>query len=224
MKAWQTNFYGDHNLGLYGKASDRICVLGKSLEKKRERIEGVLRVKTVALTVSNTDFLGMFCAMNENGMLLPKITTDLETKKFKELKKLFGLNVEVLNSNLTALGNLVLCNGQGALISKLFTKKEKKVIEDCLDVEACFSTIAGIRTVGSCGVATNRGCLLHRDASEEEIKNVGEILKVKVDIGTANFGSPFVGSCVIANSRGAIVGESTSGPEITRLQEALDLL
>jgi len=224
LRVWQTNFYGDHNLGLYGKSSDRICVLGRILEGKREKIEEFLNVKTVALTISNTDLVGIFCALNENGMILPKIITDLEREKFEELKKLFGINVKVLNSNFTALGNLILCNGHGALISKLFTKKDKKMIEDCLDVESHFSTIAGIQTVGSCGIATSKGCLLHRDASEEEIKIAEEVLKVKVDIGTANFGSPFVGSCVIANSKGAIIGESTTGVEIIRLQETLELL
>jgi translation initiation factor 6 len=109
-------------------------------------------------------------------------------------------------------------------VSKVFSKKEKKEIEDCLGVEAVFSSIAGIQTVGSCGIATEKGCLLHRDAKEEEIKIVEEVLKVKVDIGTANFGSPFVGSCIIANSKGALVGESTTGPEIVRIQEALELL
>jgi len=137
---------------------------------------------------------------------------------------LFGMNVKVLDSNFTALGNLILCNGHGALVSKLFTKREKKSIENCLGVEACFSTAAGIQTVGSCGVVTGKGCLLHRDASEEEVKIAEEVLKVKADIGTANFGSPFVGSCIIANSKGAIIGESTTGPEIIRLQETLDLL
>lgn len=224
LKIWQTNFYGDHNLGLYGKTSDRICILGRILEGKREHIENVLKVKTVALTLSNTDFVGIFCVLNENGMLLPKIATDTERGKFVELKKLFGLNVDFLDTKFTALGNLILCNEHGAVISKLFTKKDKKMIEDCLDVESSFSTIAGIQSVGSCGIATNKGCLLHRDATEGEIKNVEEIMKVKVDIGTANFGSPFVGSCIIANSNGAIIGESTSGPEVDRIYQTLGLI
>jgi translation initiation factor 6 len=209
---------------LYGRSSDKICILGNILEKKREIIEDVLKVKSVALTLSNTDFVGIFCALNDNGILLPKIITDSEKEKFSELKKLFGININVLNSKFTALGNLILCNENGALISKLFSIKDRRVIEDCLGIESSFSTIGGIQTVGSCGIATNRGCLLHRDASEDEIKLAEEVLKVKVDIGTANFGSPFVGSCAIANSNGAIIGESTTGPEITRLEEALGFL
>jgi len=221
---FQTNFFGDHNLGLYGKACEKICILGKSLEEKREKIEEVLKVKSVALTLSNTDLVGIFCALNENGIVLTRILTSFEKEKFLELKKLFGMNLLILKSKFTAVGNLILCNGKGALISKLFSKKEKKEIEDCLGVEAVFSTIAGIQTVGSCGIATDKGCLLHRDASEEEIKIVEEVLKVKADIGTANFGSPFVGSCIIANSEGALIGESTTGPEIARIQEALGFL
>jgi translation initiation factor 6 len=224
LKVWQTNFFGDHNLGLYGKACDRICILGRSLEEKREKIEELIKVKSVALSLSNTDFIGIFCALNENGIVLPKILTNFEKEKFFELKKLFGINALVLKSKFTAIGNLILCNGKGALVSPVFGKREKEKIEDCLGVEAVSSKIAGILTVGSCGVATNKGCLLHRDASEEEIRTVEEILKVKADIGSLNFGSPFVGSCSIANSNGALVGESTSGPELVRLQEALGFL
>jgi translation initiation factor 6 len=167
-------------LGLYGKACDRFCVLGKRLEEKRKKIEEVLKVKSVALTLSNTDFIGIFCALNENGIVLPKILTNSEREKFFEFKKLFGINFLVLKSKFTAIGNLILCNKKGALLSPVFTRKEKKDIEDCLGVEVAFSKIAGISTVGSCGVATNKGCLLHRDASEEEIRLAEEILKVKV--------------------------------------------
>ena len=131
------------------------------------------------------------------------------------------MNVTVINTKFTALGNLVLCNDKGAVMSSVISKKEKKKIEDCLGVGGEYGSLASITTVGSCGIATNKGCLVHRDASEEEIKVVENILKVPVDIGTANFGSPFVGSCIIANSNGAVIGESTTGPEVTRIMEAL---
>ena len=97
-------------------------------------------------------------------------------------------------------------------------------IQDCLDVEIKYSKIANISVVGACGIATNKGCLLHKDVKEKETEAVQEVLKVEVDIGTANFGSPFVGACGFANSNGAIVGESTTGPEVARLMETLALL
>ena len=224
MKVLLTNFHGDHNLGLFGKATDKICILGDFiLEKTRKKIEETLKVKTIGLSISNTNLVGMFCCFNSNGILLPKIATEMEIKKWKEVARNLGLNLEILNSKFTTLGNLILCNDKGAIVSKLLKKEEKK-IKDCLDVEIKYSKIGNISVVGACGIATNKGCLLHRDAKEEEIEAVQEVLKVEVDIGTANFGSPFVGACGFANSNGAIVGESTTGPEVARLMEVLSLL
>jgi translation initiation factor 6 len=225
MKVLLTNFHGDHNLGLFGKASDKFCILGNFVsERNKEQTEDVLKVKTVRITVANTDLVGVFSCINSNGILLPKIATVREIELLKNMKRELDINLEILNSKFTALGNLILCNDRGAVVSRNFSKKDKKRIGDCLGVESEFSTIAKMDVVGSCGVATNKGCIVHRDASEEEVKKIEEILKVQIDIGTANFGSPFVGSCAIANSNGAVVGESTTGPEINRIMGVLELI
>lgn len=224
MRVAQLNFYGDHNLGLYGKACDKFCIMGNIEEKNIEQIRKTLGVECINATVSDTDFVGVLSAFNENGILLPRIVNSKELEIFSRIKKEFGLNIETIGSKFTAIGNLILCNSRGAVISSLFTEHDKKIIEDCLGVEACHINIAHMKTVGSVGVATNKGCLLHRDAEENEIEGVKEILKVEVGVGSANFGSPFVGSAIIANSKGAIIGESTSGPEVVRIQEALNLL
>jgi translation initiation factor 6 len=105
----------------------------------------------------------------------------------------------------------------------LISRKEKKKIEDCLGVETEYSEIANLNIVGSCGVATNNGCLLHWDVKEDEMKVVEDLLKVDVDIGTVNFGSPFVKSGLIANSKGCLLGEKTTPPELARIMEALNL-
>jgi len=225
LKILQTNFHGDHNLGLFGKSSDKFCLVGNFVQEKvKQKIEEALKVKTVRTTVSNTDLVGVFCSFNSSGILLPKILTRTETENFNKLKKEFGVNIEVLKSKFTAVGNLVLCNDKGAVVSKLFSKTSKKRIEDCLGVEADYCSVAGMDVVGSSGVASNKGCVVHRDASEGEVKKIGEILKVQTDIGTANFGSPFVGSCCFANSSGVAIGESSTGPEINRIIEVLELL
>lgn len=225
MKIIQTNFHGDHNLGLFGKSSDKFCIVGNFiLDKTAKKMEEILGVKVIRTTVANTDIVGVFCCFNSNGMVLPNIMTDREIVLFKNLKEEFGMNLEILKTKFTAIGNLALANDKGAIISEIFTKKDKRRIEDCLGVEGEYSSIAKMSIVGSTGIATNKGCLIHRDATEEEIKNIESILKVPVDIGTANFGSPFVGSCFIANSSGAMIGESTTGPEVTRIMETLQFL
>lgn len=222
MKIIQTNFFGDHNLGLYARSSDKVCLIGSFISKKvEEKIGEILDVEIVKTTLSGTDFVGMFSAINTNGVVLPNIIKKLEIERLKNIFKTLDLNYIVINSKFNCLGNLILCNDNGAVISKTFSKPDKKKIESILDVETDYGTISGMNIVGSAAVATNKGCFIHRDASENEIKKTEEILKVKADIGTANFGSPFVGSCFFANSNGVVVGNSTTGPEIDRIYESL---
>ncbi|MEM5834588.1 MAG: translation initiation factor IF-6 [Candidatus Aenigmatarchaeota archaeon] len=225
MKILQTNFFGDYNLGIYGKACDKFCLLGSFIPQNlKKKIEEFLKVKVYPITLARTDLVGIFCSFNSKGIVLPKILTEKELNSLKELGKELGINFGIIKTKFTALGNLILCNDNGALVSKLFSRKEKEKIEDLLGVECEYLSIAGIKTLGTCGIATNKGCIIHRDANEEEIKTAEEVLKVSVDVGTANFGSPFLGACGFANSNGAVIGGLTSGPEFARISEALGLI
>ncbi len=225
MRVLQTNFFGDHNIGLFAKASDKICLVSNSIPAKRmEKIQKVIGVKIFQTAIANSEIAGIFCALNSNGIILPKIATQDEIKNLKKVAHERGVSVGVVNSKFTALGNLVLCNDKGAIVSRFLSLKDKKIIRDCFDVELEYGTVAGLNSVGSCGIANNRGCVLHRDANENELDKFQEVLHVDTDVGTANFGSPFLGSCGVANSKGLVVGESTTGPELTRLMEVLGLL
>lgn len=225
MKIIQADFHGDANIGLFAKSSDRVCLVGSFvLDNTLEKMKNILGVNVRKINIANTDLIGLFCVMNSNGILLPKITSSRELDFFRKMKKEFGFDITILPTRFTAIGNLIAANDNGAVISNIFSRIDKARIEDCLDVEAEYSSISNQNIVGSLSVTTNKGCLLHRDAEDEEIKKIEEILKVKVDIGTANFGSPFVGSCVVANSNGAVVGDQTTGPEVVRISETLDLI
>jgi translation initiation factor 6 len=209
-------------LGLYARCSDKVCIIGNFISKKtEEKISAALDAKIVKTTLSGTDFVGIFATLNSNGVVLPNLVKKFELDKLKSVFKSLDLNYAVISSKFNCLGNLILSNDKGAIVSKTFSKIEKKKIENVLDVESDFGTLDGMNIVGSTAVATNKGCLVHRDASEDEMKKVEEILKVKVDIGTANFGSPFLGSSFFANSNGAVVGDSTTGPEADRIYETL---
>jgi translation initiation factor 6 len=218
MKAIYIDFNGDNNIGLFGKACDRLCLISNRLEEKKLNIiKDTLKVDTLTLTLADTELIGLFCAFNSNGILLPRIVNRKEVETIKKI----GINVEILKTKFTALGNLILCNDKGALISKIFSKTQKKKIEDCLGVESEYCSLAGLNTPGSCGISTNKGCVVHRDCNDEEVEKVKSILKVKVSAGTVNFGSPFVGTGVIANSNGILVGALTTAPELENLIEFL---
>lgn len=214
FKFLKTSFNGDQNVGLYGFATDGYCLLGIE-PKNLKKIEEALKVKATVTSIAGTELIGIFATGNKNGIVLTTIIEDFE---LKNIKKMFDINVEVIKAKHTAHGNMILCNDKGCLISE-HLKAYKKKIEDVLGVEADIGTVAGLEVVGSAAVATNIGCLCHRAASEEELKKIEELLKVRTDVGTTNYGSPFIKSGLIINSNGMIVSETSTGPELGRVDE-----
>ena len=183
-----------------------------------QKIKDVLGVDVKICSIADTHFVGIFVAGNKNGLLLPKIIEDYELKK---LKKMFDINIEVIQSRQTAMGNIVLCNDKGCIIPDSL-KQFKKQIQDCLGVDVEIGSVVDSDLVGSAARASNKGCLAHIDADEKEVKKIEKILNVKADIGTVNFGTPFIKAGVIVNSKGLIVSEQSTGPEIDRCFEVFE--
>lgn len=215
MKLFRTNFNGDPNPGLYSFATDSYCLLGFQPKKKiLEKMKSVLKVDIKFSTIAGTELTGLFATGNSFGILLPKIINKQELKNIKEV------NTLIIKAKETALGNLVVCNDKGCLISEKL-KRYKKQIADCLMCEVDTGRIASLSIIGSSAVASNKGCLCHRETEEEEAKKIESLLKVKVDIGSM-YGSPFVRSGIIVNSFGAVVSEQATGPELDRIIEIFE--
>ncbi len=207
-------FEGDPNIGMYGFATDSYCILGKEVSlKAAEKIYEILKVNIKTAFIAGTEFPGLFAAGNSNGIIIPKIA---EKSEINALRKL-DVNILITKNKETALGNLILCNDNGCIISKKL-RQYKKEVKDCLDCEVEVGTMAGLEIVGSAGRASNFGCLCHRNVSEEEIKKIEEVLKVKADVGSVS-GSPFVKAGIIVNSHGILASEESTGPELGRMQE-----
>ncbi|MFH0929279.1 MAG: translation initiation factor IF-6 [Candidatus Aenigmatarchaeota archaeon] len=216
FKFSKAKFKGDPNIGLYGFATDKYCLLGITPQSSMlNTIKKTVGFKPKITSLSGTELLGIFVAGNSNGIILPKI---IEEHELKKIKKMLGLNIEVINSKRTALGNLILCNDKGCIISRGLSRFKGK-ISDVLGVEVGTGTVAGLSIVGSAAAASNIGCLCHREASEKEMKLIESVLKVKVDIGTAGYGSPYINSGVIVNSKGILYSEVTTGAELGRIEE-----
>jgi translation initiation factor 6 len=210
------DFRGDPNIGLYGFATDNYCVLGAEPQKRiLSQIKKTLQTDIKISTITGTELIGLFASGNSNGIILTKI---IESYELNKLKKLFGINLEIIKTKETAMGNLILCNDNGCLISKSLIKC-KKTIADVLGCEVVTGTVANLDIVGSTAIASNIGCLCHREAKESEMKKIEKILKVKVDVGTVGYGSPFIKSGLIVNSRGVLYSEGTTGAELGRISE-----
>lgn len=212
MSIEKYNYRGDINIGLYAIATNEYLVVPREFTRK-----DFFPQDAVETRIAGTRLIGLFTAGNSNCLLLPDSVKDREKKKLEDA----GIPVQVIENNENALGNLILANDKGAVISEKL-EDQKDVIEEALDVPVEIGGIAGIANPGSCGVANKNGVLIHRDASEEEAEHVRDALKVeKVDIGTVNMGSPYIGSGIVSNDEYFLVGEDTTGPEIGRIDMVL---
>jgi len=158
-------------------------------------------------------------AGNSNGLIVSPYIFSHELDIIRE----HDINVEIIPDKLTAIGNVIVANDNGAIVHPGLSDESKRILRKTLEVELVESTIAGFDIVGSAVAATNKGALVHPDASEDELELVEDALGVPAKIGTVNRGVKLVGACIIANSRGVIVGNKTTGPELARIDQVFNL-
>jgi len=220
FKFARLNFHSDPNIGMFGFTTDSYCLLGVELPKKTlEKLKQVLQVDIKITQIFGTQLIGLFCSGNENGIVLTKMA---EPEEVEAIKKLFpSLNILVIPTDVTATGNMILCNNNGAIIAPPL-EKYKSQIEECLGCPAEVGTIAGLDVVGSAAITSQKGCLCHRETTEEEIALVEKTLKVKADVGTVGYGNPYIKSGVLVNTKGVIVSENSTGPELGRVGEIFE--
>ena len=212
MDIQRYNYEGNINTGFYITTSQEQSIVPPDFGKTDE-----LDTAYCETFIARTRLVGLFTAGNSNCILVPDTITDREKRKLEESDVKFRL----IDTKETALGNQILANDNGALISERLEDR-KKEISEALEVPVEVGEIAGIGNVGSTAVTNSYGAVIHRDASEEEAEKLKTVLKLEdVDIGTVNTGSPFVGSGAAAGGKLILVGEDTSGPEIGRIDRTM---
>jgi translation initiation factor 6 len=213
--------YRSPNVGLFLRANDNTLLIPFGFaDTKTKKLKEYLNVKKIMhVSIAGTRLIGPMSVMNNNGMLLPWTASDEELQFLKQT----GLNVERLESKFTAIGNLILANDKGAIVSSLFNGEVHQSIRDVLGVPIQIMSISGYVQVGSMVVTTNAGAIVHPNANDREIKSIAEILQVEAEPATINGGSPFLSSGIIANFKSAIVGSLTTGPELIMITRALKI-
>lgn len=216
-----TAYNRNPNIGVFAAANDSIAVLPKTCSRSFcSSVESTLGVEVVKTNICGTSLIGVMGAMNNNGFLLSKHAEKREVRALGGV----GLEVGVIEDKHTALGNLVILNDRAAVVSELFSKNAVKTMEDVLDCEVFSRNLHGFKTVGSLGIATNQGSLVHPLLEEDELDWMEEVLRVDVDLGTVNRGVGFIKTGLIVNKNGALVGDQTTGPEIVRIEDSLGYL
>lgn len=217
----RTAYFGNPWIGMFIKTNDSVTMLPiDSMKKVEDAVAHSLRTEIVKVGMGDSNLLGVYMAMNSNGVVLPNITTKEEVALIRKS----GLNAHISEARDNAHGNNVAVNDKGGVINPHIPRAEAKAMEDVLGVELVPMKVAGYATVGSACIATNTGFLAHYACSEHDLKDLKGALKVDGNKGTVNTGTGFVSYGAVVNRNGYIVGEKTTAFEIGRLEEALGLI
>lgn len=182
--------------------------------KLLEQLEDALAVPVLKLFINSSPLLGVFAAMNSNGVVLPSFADEDEKIALRNA----GLNVHTLER--LSPGNNIVANDKGALAGEKMPRLELGKLSDCLGVEVQQMRF-GDFPLATSTVVTNKGLLAYNELTEVELKRLESVFGVKGANGTSNMGVYFNSLSVVANSNGALVGSRTSGFESQKIFEAL---
>jgi translation initiation factor 6 len=204
-------------LGVFATCTNEfIFVPQDTLDETINDLEVSLGVTGVRISIGGSSIIGSLLGGNNRGTIAAGFIMEKEIRRIRKYTKASRLSGE-----LNAAGNLILANDTAALVHPDMSDRALRVIQNTLGVDVMKGTIAGLKTVGMAGIATNKGILVHPKTTGGELEVIERLFDLPVDIGTINFGSPLVGSGLLANSNGYVAGEETTSPEITRIIDAL---
>ncbi|MHA1708135.1 MAG: translation initiation factor IF-6 [Candidatus Heimdallarchaeaceae archaeon] len=221
MDILKTTILGNSSLGIFAFSTDNYVMVPFGVKDNLlESLKKILQVDVFQTTLANSVLVGTMAVGNSRNILVPSNITE---KEFVDLSANIGKDTQLiqLDTKYTALGNLIVINDSGAIISDLLEKRVQKEIQDSLAIEVVTGNLLNSPLIGSMVMATNRGALVHPLLSEEEIQEISSILHVQTDVCTVNRGIPYPRVGILANSKGAIIGSDCTGPESMRIFEIL---
>ncbi|MGA2783876.1 MAG: translation initiation factor IF-6 [Candidatus Bathyarchaeia archaeon] len=208
--------FGSPNIGVYCFCTEELAVVPPGLtSRKLNQFADTLGVNICSTTVGGTTLVGALVTGNSKGVLVPHTIQDYELRRIEEFSK-----VIIVESNWTALGNVVLANDFGAIVHPDAPVEIAKSVSE-LGVQVAYGQIGSLSFVGSLAIATNKGAILSPNTLNEEQSVIEAALHVNVDLSTTNGGVPFVKSGILANSKGAVVGPLTRGAELMQITRVL---
>jgi translation initiation factor 6 len=183
-------------------------------------LEEELGASPVPIHLVNTLIISPFLVGNSSGVLIPRLFESYAREELiKSLRKL-GINFGVIENKYTSLGNLILANDRGGVVSPILSISSRRSVAEVLDVEVVTTTIGRFSYVGSLAVSNNRGVLAAPVLKDDESKVIEDVLGIPIYTGTVNGGVEFISSGVVANDRGVVVGAATSGRELMVISQA----
>jgi translation initiation factor 6 len=218
----RASFSGSAYVGVFARAvGDHVLVRPDAAADVVADVADELDATPLRTTVAGSATVGALAAGNGHGVVVSGRAVDEEVDAIEAAT---GLPVAPLPGRLTAAGNVVLANDDGAYVHPELSDAAVDVVAGTLDVPVERGALAGVRTVGTAAVATDRGVLCHPKTTDGELDALEALLDVHADIGTVNYGAPLVGAGLVASDAGYVAGQETTGPELGRIEEALGFI
>jgi translation initiation factor 6 len=210
--------YRSANIGIFLKANDKFCLVPRGVaQTKADKVSNLLGNQVIPASVAGSRLLGPLVALNNNGIVVSRLTDEEEVRQLHEAT---GLNVHRLESRFTSVGNLISANDRGGIISDVFGEESARDVERVLEVPVKRMRIGSFIQVGAMISATNTGALVHPIANEHELRTIGSVLGLDPEPATVNGGVPFVSSGFVGNDKSILVGAQTRGSELVILGRA----
>ena len=223
MPVLRTDIRGSFNIGNYAKAvGDRLLLTANALDRKARRFEQTLGTTHFKIRLGECHLTSPFFAGNRSGILASRFVEDKILEALRSRSN--SQPVHTLETKLTAIGNLILANDKGVLVTPMLSSSHLRVVGDALDAEVEKGTLGEAPYVGSLATVNNHGGIVTPFATDEEIQRLEDLLRIEVHRGTINSGTAFIASGLVATDKGAVAGKLTDGKELMTITRALKVL
>jgi len=151
---------------MFTKCNDNFLLIPKGLSKtKISKFSSFLSVEPVKTSISGLRVIGPLVAMNNNGILVSRLTEDEE---IREIKRETGL-----------IGSMAVATNKGVVIHPHASEDEVKRVQDILKVDVEPSTInSGVPYVSSGIIANSKNAIVGNLTNGPELSMLSRILKV----------------------------------------------
>ena len=209
-------------IGAYVRLTNKYIIVGRSAQHHvsdffRENFDCPI----VETTINTIRTVGVQCIGNKNALLLPETCSDQELQHIRNALPA-AVKVMRIQERLNCLGNIVLCNDNACLAHPDIDEQNISVMEDALGVPVYRHTIGNEELVGTFAVMNNQGMLVHPNTTEAQMRELSEMLNLRVIAGTVNSGAPAVGSGMVANDWVHITGTKSTSVEIKVAETVFD--
>ncbi|KAI5151566.1 translation initiation factor 6 [Enteropsectra breve] len=208
------DFEGNSDIGAYVRLTNKYIIVGRSQSRNvlnffKEHFECPI----VETTINTIRTVGSLCVGNSRALILPDTCTDQEMMHIRNSLPQEIKVVRMTERN-NCLGNIIICNDHVCLVNGDLEDENIRVLENALEVPVYRNTIGSESLVGTYAVMNNQGMLTGPNITEEELRELGELLRVRVIAGTVNSGHSTVGSGIVVNDWVQISGRRCTNVEV----------